>query len=107
MYIMHAGLGDHRLVRVQFDLHELHVVADDLVVHFVHGRHWLKELLARPVAWPGATMASGACLRPLHYALARGGIASIGGEPAMGPARPQSSSPRGQDAAAGHGGKPP
>jgi hypothetical protein len=30
---------DHGLARVQLDLHELHVVAEDLVIDFVHGRH--------------------------------------------------------------------
>ena len=34
-----AGCGDHRLLRVQFDLHELHVVAVDLVINFVHRCH--------------------------------------------------------------------
>ena len=34
-----AGLGDHRLFGVQLDLYELQIVADDLVVDFVHGGH--------------------------------------------------------------------
>lgn len=32
-------LGERRLLRVQFDLDELHVVAVDLVIDFVHARH--------------------------------------------------------------------
>jgi hypothetical protein len=41
IHVVHyPGLGNHRLARVQLDLHELNVVADDLVVDLValHGR---------------------------------------------------------------------
>ena len=34
-----AGFGDRGFVRVQLDLDELHVVAEDLVVDLVHRRH--------------------------------------------------------------------
>src|SRR5262249_50275588 len=33
------GLADHRLAWVQLDLHELHVVTEDLVVDLVHRGH--------------------------------------------------------------------
>ena len=34
-----AGFGDRRFVRIELDFDELHVVAEDLVVDFVHRGH--------------------------------------------------------------------
>ena len=34
-----AGLGERGLAGIELDLDELHVVAEDLVVDFVHARH--------------------------------------------------------------------
>ncbi len=56
-----AGFGHHRLAGVQFDLHHLHVVAEDLITDFMgfhsappcaHGRHLQKENGRRPPSSP-------------------------------------------------------